>query len=201
MEREEIEALLSERLEALKTEMAESNTSALQGFASKMTREIKGIKTSLTPPKDEKPTDGKDAKPADDNSKDSVALQAVQSQLAELQSQLETERQNSFKASSRSALTDQLVAAKAENVPVLSEYLGNKFSLTQENGAWYVKDGDSVKTLGNAISSFLSTDEGKYFVAPSKTTGAGSSESPPATPTTNSPPSTAQALVESFSNI
>jgi hypothetical protein len=73
------------------------------------------------------------------------------------------------------------VNPKAFKKLVIAEY-GDK--LTEENGQWYLSDGDSVKPLNTALSQYLESEEGQIFKPASgiSGTGAKSGSTPPIKP-------------------
>lgn len=185
MDEAQVSALIQAALDSFKatftTEIGGVIDQKNAGLAANLTREIK----KLT----EKPADSVD--PAQTQSKEGEAegkltLKMLQQQLQELKSQSETlkqerdtERQQALAARKTTALTQAIAGAKALNPNTLQKLLSLEFGdgLKEEGGAWLVQQGDSVRSLNDAIAAYLATDEGKAFVAPSGTAGAGSGES------------------------
>jgi hypothetical protein len=125
-----------------------------------------------------------------------LTLKALQTQLAELKAEREQERKETIEAKRNSALTQAIAGTGALNQKALYRLLlaDHGENIQQENGTWFVKSGDeTVVPLEAAVTKFLSSEEGKFFQAPSGVNGAGSSETKAAT---SNPPVTYSSRLE-----
>lgn len=181
MDEEQVKAAIADALKSFKDEIASMVDDKGMGLASSVSKQVKKqaeamnqMIADLQKPADEA---GKDTPAASEEQ--SLAMKALQTQLGELQTQLADEKATAYRSASTSALTTAIADAKAENPTALRKLLTSEYgqNLKQEDGKWFVADGDSATPLNEAIAAYLKTPEGKYFVAPSGIQGSSSTES------------------------
>lgn len=133
------------------------------------------------------PDGSDDAKNATSEGK--LTLKALQQQIADLNNQLAEKDRRAFEADRDKALSEAVAAAKPNNQRLLYKLLHSEYAnkLTQEGDAWFIEDGENVKPLSQAVTDFMSSDDGALFVPPSGVNGAGSTETKSATPPAEKP--------------
>lgn len=187
MDEEQIKLLLTQTLSEFKTELLSAVDTKNQGLAASLTRKL------------EKPKPEPETTTEDDTQK--LTLKALNQRIADLTSQIENEKKASFKSAAESALVKSIADSGAQNTGALRKLLLSEYGekLRTEGGEFFVENGDVVVPLSTAISTYLSTDEGKYFMPPSGVKGAGSSETRQVTSSSSEKQSTEQAIFDSFS--
>lgn len=184
---EEITALVQEQLTAFRTEI----TTANQGLAASLTREIKKLQQPAAPEKQDEGTE-----------KETLSLKALKQQLQELTGKLEAKDAEAFNARKRSALAEVVASYKSLSPSALQKLMLAEYDskLKEEAGVWYVEDGASIKPLKDVVGDFLKSEDGKLFLAPSGVNGSGSEETKPSAPTPNKKEKSAEDLLfEAFS--
>jgi hypothetical protein len=210
MDEEQVKSLIAEALGGFKssfsTEIGGLIDSKNSGLAANLNREFKKLTESLQP-KTETTDSGEsgkgagaekpEAKGSDDTK---LTLKALQTQLQQLQQERDREQTQRKLANRQAALATAVAKAKPLAPGVLQTFLDATFgeTLKEENGNWYVAQGDSVKSIDDAIAAFLQSGDGKNFLPPSGTQGAGSTESKSTTTTTVEPGSSTEALMSAF---
>lgn len=192
MDEEQIKALISTALTDFETKIVSTIDSKNQGLAANLTREIK--KAVATP----------EDKSTDDKSEGKLSMKALQSQISDLTKQLTEEKEAKFRSASNAALTAAIADSGAQNTTTLRKLLTAEYSgkLKEEDGSWFVTDGDKTSALSESIKSYLATDEGKIFVPATGTNGAGSKETKSTSPASSSGGTvTDSALAEAFAGI
>lgn len=193
MSPEEVQALIDAALSGVKEEISTQITQANKGLAASLTKEIKKASSTQTQSTESEPQE----------LSDKLTLKSLQHQLADLQTQLVNKDKEAFLAKKSQALSQVISECKALNPKALQKLINLEFGdyLKEENGAWFVVKGDdSVSPLKDALDSYLKSDEGLVFVAPSGVNGSGSTETKPTTINPNQKPSAADALFQEFSN-
>lgn len=110
-----------------------------------------------------------------------LRTKALETQLQELKTALEQEKQQKLVSDRNATLTSLISGAgvipATQNAvrDIISARYGS--SMEFQDGQWYVKNGDSVVAIDAVVSDYLKTPEGMAFLPPSGTKGAGSSES------------------------
>lgn len=207
MDEEQVKRLIAAALGDFETKITTAIDTKNAGLAANLTREIKKL-VPEKPSGEEKPEKPASQGAEDTGSEGRLTLKMLQQQLqqqTELINSLKTESERkdkeAFNARKASALMGAITKHKAINPTALSKLLNLEFgeSLKAEGDSWMVEQGDSVKSLDDAIAAYLGTDEGKAFLPPSGTAGAGSSESrSSSTASTSSDLSAGEALMQVF---
>jgi hypothetical protein len=138
----------------------------------------------------------------DNNTSQKLSLKALENQLSELKQQLAEKDKETSLAKRSQAISQVISNSKALNPSALQKLFTLEYgeSIKEEGGHWFVDKGDTVLPLGEALDSYLNSEEGKFYLPPSNITGAGSEEVKPLSTNTNKPNDTASALYEAFSN-
>ncbi|MBE9110298.1 hypothetical protein IQ273_12835 [Nodosilinea sp. LEGE 07298] len=167
----------------------EQITALLTGFKTEVLTEVNTANAgavAATKKLLQKVTDAPQA-PAADSSADStddaggqkLTLKALQTEIADLKAERERERQETLEAKRNSAVTQAIAGSGALNQKVLYRLFlsDNGEKIQQEGDQWFLKNGDDdVAPLDAALTKFLSSEEGKFFLPPSGVNGAGSTE-------------------------
>lgn len=196
MDEAQIKELIATAVGALKTEMTEQINTSNQGLAASLTREIK----KATAVNSEDKSEGK----SEDKSEGKLSMKALQGQIQQLTKQLSDEKEAKYRSASNAALTAAIADSGAQGATTLRKLLTAEYSgkLKEEDGAWFVSEGDSTKSLKDSIATYLATPEGKMFIPPSGTTGAGSTETKSTVPKTSTDGTLSNAqFSEAFSDI
>ncbi|MBD2457975.1 hypothetical protein H6G80_28410 [Nostoc sp. FACHB-87] len=186
---EEITALVSQQIEAVKAELTQQITTANQGLAASLTKEIKKL-SQPAPATQEEPE------------KESLTLKSLKQQLSDMQEQLAAKDRQALDAMKRSGVAEAIGQLKALSPGILQKLILTEYgdALKQDSGVWYVESPTvGVKPLATVLSDFLKTDDGKLFVPPSGINGSGATESKPI-PATSESPKAEDLLVQAFSN-
>lgn len=198
MNEEQVKALFATLLGEFETKITGVIDQKNSGLAANLTRDLKKLipEKPVDPPADP-PTDPTPEKPEGEGK---LTMKALQQQIADLKKERDEERTAAASARRATALTSAIAKAKTLNQGALGKLLTLEYgdSLKEENGNWLIVQGDSVKALDDAIAGYLATDEGKAFLPPSGTAGAGSSESTTTTTAATGKPDLNQALLEAF---
>lgn len=220
MDEEQVKALIAAALTEHGTTLLSQIDQKNAGLAASLTREIKKSLESLQPPAKPAPdgTGNSEGNPPEPNApgtsgatEGKLTLKALQQQLeaqtkliSEMKADSDRKDRETVQAKRSSALAQSIAGAKALNPTLLHKVLQLEYGdgLKEENNAWFVSVGDSVKPLNDAVSAYLQTDEGKAFLPPSGTQGSGASESKTttATPPTTTPTKAVDALSQAFAS-
>ncbi|MCW5317926.1 hypothetical protein GTQ43_30405 [Nostoc sp. KVJ3] len=104
-------------------------------------------------------------------------------------------------AAKRSSAVSQVIAnSKALSPGSLQKLflLDNAERIIEENGKWFVNQGDTVSTLEDALNSYLTSEDGKAFVPASGVRGSDAQETKVTPVDPNQKLKAADALYESF---
>lgn len=198
MDEAQVKALIAAALGEFETKVTGVIDQKNSGLAANITREIK----KLIPEKPADPTPADPApQPKEGEGEGKLTMKALQQQLEALKKERDDERTAASNARRATALTTAIAKARTLNQGALQKLLNLEYgdSLKEENGNWLIAKGEEVKSLDDAIATYLATDEGKAFLPPSGTAGAGSNESRSTTTTTAATGTTAgAALMEAF---
>lgn len=188
---EEIQALIQSSINEAITGLEDKFTKANQGLAASLNKEVK--KALSTPPA--QPTE-----PQEDQNK--LTLKALQQQLSDLQNQLAQKDKEAFTAKKSQAIAQVIANSKALNPAALTKLFNLEYGeyLKEENGQWFVDKGDATLPLNDALNTYLSSEDGKFFLPPSGVNGSGSVETKPAPVDTNQKPKAEDLLFQDFSN-
>ncbi|MEH1858038.1 MAG: hypothetical protein V7L21_08555 [Nostoc sp.] len=189
MTEQEIQALIDASLNSFKSEIKTEITTANQGLASSLTKEIKKLQAP-------QPTV---AEPAETN-QEKLTLRALEQQLTDLKTQLANKDLETVAAKRSSAVSQVIANSKALSPSALQKLflLDYVDKIKQEGDKWYVAQGESVSTLEDALNSYLSSEDGKAFVPPSGVKGSSAQETKVTPVDPNQKPKAADALFESF---
>lgn len=188
---EEITALISQQVESLRTELTQQITSANQGLAASLSKEIKKL-SQPAPATQEEPE------------KETLTLKALKQQLSDMQEQLAAKDKQTLDAMKRSAVAEAIGQQKALSPGILQKLILTEYGevLKQDGGVWYVDSpATGVKPLTTVLSDFLKTEDGKLFIPPSGVQGSGAFETKPLPQTNNEQPKAEDLLFQAFSNI
>ncbi len=102
-----------------------------------------------------------------------LSLKALQSQIETLRQEREQQALK-IEQSERNNQLNTLFSSKKSQFPdkaTKAFLMENEANLKQEDGIWYLEEGDSALPLSNAVDAFLSTDFGQTFQPASKGRG------------------------------
>ncbi|MEH1966748.1 hypothetical protein [Nostoc sp.] len=189
MTEQEIQALIDASLNSFKTEIKTEFTQANQGLASSLTKEIKKLQTAQ--PASVEPTESIQEK---------LTLKALEQQLTDLKTQLANKDLETLNAKRSSAVSQAIANSKAISPRLLQKVflLDNADKIKEEDGIWYVAQGDSVSTLEDALTSYLSSEDGKAFIPASGVRGSDAQETKVTPIDPNQKLKAEDALFESF---
>jgi hypothetical protein len=146
------------------------------------------------PAKPEKPE--KPEKPADPANPLEARLMVLEQQLKEANEKQEAADRASAQLRFDKHLASVLDGFSPLHKSLLQEVLSNRFkdSSTEQGENWLTKDG---KLLSEAVKEYFSTPEGKHFLPPTYSDGAGTSQ-PEKAKAPAAEMSTAEALAQAF---
>lgn len=193
MTQDEVQALITEALTNFKSEIGEQINKSNQGLASNFTKELKKTLASIqsvnpsTEEVSEEPTE-------------KLTLKTLKTQVEQLTKQLSDKDQQAFSARKSEAISKLVATTKNLNPSALQKLFTLEYGqyIKEENGQWYVEQGESTVSLSDALNGYLSTDEGKGLLPPSGVNGSGAIESKNITPNPSDKLSAADALYTSF---
>nr|WP_322714548.1 hypothetical protein [Nostoc sp. ChiSLP03a]MDZ8215802.1 hypothetical protein [Nostoc sp. ChiSLP03a] len=189
MTEQEIQALIDASLNSFKTEISTEFTKANQGLAASVTKEIKKLQAPQSAPAE-----------STESIQEKLTLKVLEQQLTDLKTQLANKDLEALNAKRSSAVSQAIANSKALSPATLQKVflLDNSDKLKEENGKWYVAQGDSVSTLEDALSSYLSTEDGKAFLPASGVRGSDAQETKVTPIDPNQKLKAEDALFESF---
>ncbi len=193
MDEAQVLALITTALAGFKTEFTTEISTAIdtknQGLAANLTREFKKAQPKQ---EDEKP-----------EGQANLSMKALQAQIATLEGNIKAEKESSFKSSADAALSTAIANSGTSNPTALKRLLSSDYTgkLKEDAGNWFVTEGDSAVLLKDAVTSYLQTDEGKFFAPPSGTQGSGAKETKTQAATGTKATSTEQAVADAFANV
>ena len=183
---EEIKALLEESqaslLEQVQTSLKGMKGEILQEVDKKNSGTVSSILKSLKPKEEKVPVLEEKASvleekaPVQEEEKTKLSLKALERQIADFKAQLEEKDKKLLLKELDGNLLSALNGKKVLNsgIALKAFKLENEGNLQQEDGIWYVKNGESVVSLDTAVDKFLETDFGKTLLPPtSKARGSG----------------------------
>ncbi|MEA5625308.1 hypothetical protein [Nostoc sp. UHCC 0251] len=189
MTEQEIQALIDASLNSFKTEISTEFTKANQGLAASVTKEIKKLQVP-------QPTTTEST----ESIQEKLTLKALEQQLTDLKTQLANKDLETISAKRSSAVSQVIANSKALSPATLQKVflLDQADKIKEENGKWYVAQGDSVSTLDDALNSYLSSEDGKAFVPASGVQGSSAQETKVTPVDPNQKLKAVDALFESF---
>lgn len=183
---EELKALLEESqaslLEQVQTSLKGMKGEILQEVDKKNSGTVSSILKSLKPKEEKVPVLEEKASvleekaPVQEEEKTKLSLKALERQIADFKAQLEEKDKKLLLKELDGNLLSALNGKKVLNsgIALKAFKLENEGNLQQEDGIWYVKNGESVVSLDTAVDKFLETDFGKTLLPPtSKARGSG----------------------------
>jgi len=183
---EELKALLEESqaslLEQVQTSLKGMKGEILQEVDKKNSGTVSSILKSLKPKEEKVPVLEEKAPvleekaPVQEEEKTKLSLKALERQIADFKAQLEEKDKKLLLKELDGNLLSALNGKKVLNsgIALKAFKLENEGNLQQEDGIWYVKNGESVVSLDTAVDKFLETDFGKTLLPPtSKARGSG----------------------------
>ncbi|MFS0515138.1 hypothetical protein ACEYW6_10495 [Nostoc sp. UIC 10607] len=185
----EIQALIDASLNSFKTEISTEFTKANQGLAASVTKEIKKLQAP-------QPT----VTESSETIQEKLTLKALEQQLTDLKTQLADKDKEAITAKRSSAVSQVIANSKALSPSTLQKVflLDHADRIIEENGKWFVNQGDSVSTLENALTSYLSSEDGKAFLPASGVQGSSAQETKVTPVDPNQKLKAEDALFESF---
>ena len=167
MTEQEIQALIDASLNSFKTEIKTEITSANQGLASSLTKEIKKLQVPQSTPTE-----------STESIQEKLTLKALEQQLTDLKTQLANKDLETISAKRSSAVSQAIANSKALSPGSLQKLFLLDYAdrIREENGKWYVAQGDNVSTLDDALNSYLLSEDGKAFVPASGVQGSDAQE-------------------------
>jgi 23S rRNA A1618 N6-methylase RlmF len=189
MTEQEIQALIDASLSSFKGEIKTEFTAANQGLASSLTKEIKKLQTV-------QPT----VTESTETIQEKLTLKALEQQLTDLKTQLADKDKETIAAKRSSAVSQVIANSKSLSPSALQKLflLDNADRIKEENGKWYVAQGESVSTLEDALNSYLTSEDGKAFLPASGVRGSDAQETKVTPVDPNQKVKAADALFESF---
>lgn len=183
---EEIKALLEESqaslLEQVQTSLKGMKGEILQEVDKKNSGTVSSILKSLKPKEEKAPVFEEKAPvleekaPVQEEEKTKLSLKALERQIADFKAQLEEKDKKLLLKELDGNLLSALNGKKVLNsgIALKAFKLENENNIKQEDGVWYVQNGESVVSLDMAVDKFLETDFGKTLLPPtSKARGSG----------------------------
>lgn len=183
---EELKALLEESqaslLEQVQTSLKGMKGEILQEVDKKNSGTVSSILKSLKPKEEkvpvleEKAPVQEEKAPVQEEEKTKLSLKALERQIADFKAQLEEKDKKLLLKELDGNLLNALNGKKVLNsgIALKAFKLENEGNLKQEDGVWYVQNGESVVSLDTAVDKFLETDFGKTLLPPtSKARGSG----------------------------
>ena len=183
---EELKALLEESqaslLEQVQTSLQGMKGEILQEVDKKNSGTVSSILKSLKPKEEKAPVFEEkvsvleEKAPVQEEEKTKLSLKALERQIADFKAQLEEKDKKLLLKELDGNLLSALNGKKVLNsgIALKAFKLENEGNLQQEDGIWYVKNGESVVSLDTAVDKFLETDFGKTLLPPtSKARGSG----------------------------
>ena len=183
---EELKALLEESqaslLEQVQTSLKGMKGEILQEVDKKNSGTVSSILKSLKPKEEkvpvleEKAPVQEEKAPVQEEEKTKLSLKALERQIADFKAQLEEKDKKLLLKELDGNLLNALNGKKVLNsgIALKAFKLENEGNLKQEDGVWYVQNGESVVSLDMAVDKFLETDFGKTLLPPtSKARGSG----------------------------
>lgn len=169
--KELLQAVVSPLFAELKTTITSYVDQTVAGVRSDVDA-LRGSQTTDEPNATDEP-DG-----TDDPANGDVALKAMKRQLKEMKEQLAAKDQSEKNARLESSLstfaTENGIIAPGVFSDVVKQRFGSK--VVESDGAWYIKDGESVSSLSDKLTEFLGSNEGKALLPASGTNGSGTKE-------------------------
>ncbi|MEH1957674.1 hypothetical protein [Nostoc sp.] len=189
MTEQEIQALIDASLNSFKTEINSEFTKANQGLAASVTKEIKKLQTPQHT-----------ATESTEIIQDKLTLRALEQQLIDLKTQLADKDKETVAAKRSSAVSQVIANSKALSPGSLQKLflLDNAERIIEENGKWFINQGDTVSTLEDALTSYLSSEDGKAFLPASGVRGSDAQETKVTPVDPNQKPKAADALMQAF---
>lgn len=193
MDLETIKALLAEQQTAIMASVKEEMANTLKqvdsknsGLASSLTKEFKKSTDSIAaqlqgvgnlPVDDATPQDNTPvAEPAPaPKASERLTLKALQTQIEELKNQNAAKEQALALSSRNNKLNSLFQNRKVAHTDkaVKAFLMDNESNIKQEDGVWFVQNGEEVKSLDDAVGGFLESDFGSMFQQASKGKGLG----------------------------
>ncbi|MEH1803230.1 MAG: hypothetical protein V7L13_29520 [Nostoc sp.] len=189
MTEQEIQALIDAALNSFKSEIKTEITTANQGLASSLTKEFKKLQAP-------QPT----ATESSESTQEKLTLRALEQQLTDLKTQLANKDLETIAAKRSSAVSQAIANSKALSPSALQKLflLDNAERIIEENGRWFLNQGDTVSTLEDALNSYLTSEDGKAFLPASGVRGSDAQETKVTPVDPNQKVKAEDALFEAF---
>ncbi len=189
MTEQEIKALIDAALNSFKSEIKTEITTANQGLAASISKDLK--KLQAPQPTTTEPTE---------TISDKLTLKNLEQQLTDLKTQLANKDLETIAAKRSSAVSQVIANSKALSPATLQKVflLDHADKIKQEGDKWYVAQGDNVSSLEDALTSYLSSEDGKAFLPPSGVRGSDAQETRVTPVDPNQKPKAVDALFDAF---
>jgi len=169
MSEEEIKALLAEAQTQILDTVNKTVSGAIARTQSETDKKFAEFMASMPKPSE---ADAPDA-PAES----SLELKSLQQKLADLEAARANDLASAQSTQRDNAILSELGSRKLVAPTSLKRLLVSQYGhqLEQENGQWFVRDGDQAQPLAAVVDKFLASDDGKIFTPPnSQVNGNGS---------------------------
>lgn len=187
MDEAQIKALLAATQQTILDTVNQSISGAIARTQKETDKRFAEFMTNIPKSTDaEKPAEG------------SLELKALTQQLADMKAEREADRTKAQKTQRDNAILSELGGRKLVAASTLREVMAAKYSdrLTEENGKWFVKDGDTAKPFNQVVTEFLASDDGLVFTPPASTVQGNGSKVGNVQSTLSKP----QTMAEAFQN-
>lgn len=176
---DQIKSMITEAVTASTESLKEAMVTADKGLAASLKNEFKtkfsDIESKLTDTKGSE-SEGDDTG-GNNSGKETPAMKALRQQIEALQAENEKAKQRE-KDNALRLIIEQSLAGQSVNADVKSDLIDKLFSewkenLTEDNGAYFVKQGSDYKQLQDASKDFLASPRGAIYLQKPVTDGTG----------------------------
>jgi hypothetical protein len=177
---EEIKQLLEESQQAFLNQLQGELGTLKAGILSEVDRKNSGLASSLQKSWDKKTTKAPEPEPEleveVETPKQKLSLQALQKQIEDLKEQSKEKDRKIVAKELENILNSTISKFKPLDLGIATKAFKLQYgdNLVYEDGVAFVKNGDTVESVDEALGKFLETDFGKSLLPPtSKARGAG----------------------------
>lgn len=161
MNEQEIKALL----EAHTSKLMETLNTTVNGAVARLSKETDSrFSTLQAEPKD----------PQKDES--NLQFQTLKQELEQIKLERDKDKKTAHSLRRENALNESISSLKVLSPKTFKKMISAEYgdSIVEEDGSWYLKEGDAVKPLSDALVQYLSSEDGQLFKSASGVTGTGS---------------------------
>jgi len=161
MTEEEIRALLAEAQAQILDTVNRTVSGAIARTQNETDKKFAEFMASVPKPSETEPPDAA--------AESSLELKSLQQKLADLEAARESDLASAQSTQRDNAILSELGSRKLVAPTSLKRLLESQYGnqLEQENGKWFVRDGDQAQPFSAVVDSFLASDDGKIFTPPS----------------------------------